>query len=185
LPPAPCSSLSYSVSMDVFEAIEGRRSIRRFQGRPLPGDILERILGAAVKAPSAGNAQPWRFIVVQGERLKEELVEAALGQGFLAQAPAVVVVCADLIRARRAYGKRGEELYCVQDTAAAIQNMLLAAHALGVGSCWVGAFSEEGVRRILSLPAGLRPVALVPLGYPAEKPPPRPRRPLREVVEYR
>lgn len=171
--------------MDVFEAIEGRRSIRRFQGRPLPRDILERILGAAVKAPSAGNAQPWRFIVVQGERLKEELVEAALGQGFLAQAPAVVVVCADLIRARRAYGKRGEELYCVQDTAAAIQNMLLAAHALGVGSCWVGAFSEEGVRRILSLPAGLRPVALVPLGYPAEKPPPRPRRPLREVVEYR
>ncbi len=165
--------------------VRGRRSIRRFKPDPVPEEDLVEILEAATWAPSAGNAQPWRFIVVRDPGLKRGLVAAALGQDFVAEAPVVIVVCADLERARRAYGDRGVGLYCIQDTAAATQNMLLVAHAKGLGTCWVGAFSEEDVRKTLSLPAGLRPVALVPLGYPAQEPRPRPRRPLDDVVEYR
>ncbi|NOX45258.1 MAG: nitroreductase family protein [Caldiserica bacterium] len=169
----------------ILEIIKGRRSVRRFKPDPIPDGDLAEILEAATWAPSAGNAQPWRFVVVRDRGLKAELVAAALGQGFIAEAPVVVVVCADLERARRAYGERGEGLYCIQDTAAATQNMLLAAHAKGLGNCWVGAFSEEEVRAVLSLPDGLRPVAIVPIGRPAQEPRPRPRRPLEEVVEYR
>ncbi|HIE48213.1 TPA: nitroreductase family protein, partial [Candidatus Bipolaricaulota bacterium] len=151
----------------------------------VPPELLDQLLEAARWAPSAGNAQPWRFVVVGSEELKEGLVRAALGQRFLAQAPVVIVVCADLTRARQAYGSRGETLYCLQDTAAAVQNLHLAAFEQGLGTCWVGAFDEAEVARLLGLPPGLRPVALVPVGYPAETPAPRPRRPLSEIVEYR
>jgi nitroreductase len=170
---------------NLVEIIKGRRSIRRFKPDVIPEEDLVRILEAATWAPSAGNAQPWRFIVVRGPELKRKLVAAALGQGFIAEAPVVIVVCADLERARRAYGDRGVGLYCIQDTAAATQNLLLAAHAKGLGACWVGAFSEDEVRGALSLPQELRPVAIVPLGHPDQEPRPRPRRPLDEVVEYR
>lgn len=172
--------------MNVHEAIHRRRSIRRFEpGREVPPELVEKLLTAATLAPSAGNAQPWRFIVVLSPGLKGELARAALGQAFIAQAPVVLVVCADLERARRAYGERGESLYCLQDTAAATQNILLTATELGLGTCWVGAFDEGEVARLLGLPSSLRPVALIPVGYPAEEPPPRPRRPLPEVTDYR
>lgn len=172
--------------MSVWEAIKGRRSVRRFDpARDVPREVVSRLLEAARWAPSAGNAQPWMFVVVRSKELKEGLVQAALGQRFLAQAPLVIVVCADLARAREAYGSRGETLYCLQDTAAAVQNILLAAAEQGLGTCWVGAFDESEVARLLGLPPGLRPVALVPVGYPAETPAPRPRRPLSEIVEYR
>lgn len=170
---------------ELLGIIKGRRSIRRFKPDPIPEEDLVEVLEAATWAPSAGNAQPWRFVVVRDPELRGKLVAAALGQGFIAEAPVVVVVCVDLERARRAYGERGETLYCIQDTAAATQNMLLIAHAKGLGTCWVGAFSEEKVRTALALPEGLRPVAIVPMGRPAEEPRPRPRRPLEEVVEYR
>lgn len=171
--------------MEVFEAIRVRRSVRRYLGDPLPAEVLEELLSAAILAPSAGNTQPWRFIVVRDRKLREGLVAAAHGQGFLAEAPVVIVVCADLDRARRAYRQRGETLYCLQDTAAAIQNLLLAATAKGLGTCWVGAFDEGKVAELLGLPRELRPVALVPVGRPGEQPRARPRRPLAEVVEHR
>ncbi|MCD5408798.1 nitroreductase family protein [Candidatus Bipolaricaulota bacterium] len=172
--------------MNVWEAIKGRRSVRRFDPQQdVSPELVNRLLEAARWAPSAGNAQPWRFVVVRSPELKEKLAQAALGQRFLAQAPVVIVVCADLARTRDAYGHRGETLYCLQDTAAAIQNIHLAATELGLGTCWVGAFDESEVARLLALPPGFRPVALVPVGYPAEAPAPRPRRPLSEVVEYR
>jgi len=171
--------------VDVFEAIRARRSVRRFMREPIAPEVLEELLSAAVLAPSAGNAQPWRFIVVRDPQLKEGLVAAAYGQSFLGEAPVVIVVCADLERARRAYRERGETLYCLQDTAAAVQNLLLAATAKGLGTCWVGAFDEGRVAELLGLPRGLRPVALIPVGRPAESPRPRPRRPLSELIEYR
>lgn len=171
--------------MEVFEAIRVRRSVRRYSGDPIPMEVLAELVSAAVLAPSAGNTQPWRFIVVRDRKLREGLVAAAYGQTFLAEAPAVIVVCADLDRARRAYRQRGETLYCLQDTAAAIQNLLLAATAKGLGTCWVGAFDEGEVAELLGLPRELRPVALVPVGRPGEQPQARPRRPLTEVVEYR
>lgn len=171
--------------MDVFEAIRARRSVRRYASDPVSDEVLKELLSAAILAPSAGNAQPWRFIVVRDLELRKGLVSAAYGQGFLAEAPVVIVVCADLERARRAYRERGETLYCLQDTAAAIQNLLLAATAKGLGTCWVGAFDEGKVAELLGLSKGLRPVALIPVGKPAEAPSARPRRPLAEVVEYR
>lgn len=168
--------------MDLFEAIEGRRSIRAYLPDPVKEEDLRRILEAAIKAPSAGNLQPWEFIVVKDPEIKRKLTEAALGQEFIEEAPIVIVVCANTMRSSSVYGSRGASLYCIQDTAAAIQNMLLAAYALGYGTCWVGAFYEDEVSRILGLPSYIRPVAIVPLGKPAEHPSPRPRRPLKEVV---
>jgi nitroreductase len=170
-------------AVDLLEAIRKRRSVRKYAGDLVTDDEVSAVLEAAITAPSAGNAQPWRFIVVRDQGTREKLVPAALGQKFLSQAPVVIVVCADLVRARRAYGDRGEGLYCLQDTAAAIQNMLLAATAHGLGTCWVGAFDERAVAELLHLATGLRPVALIPLGRSREAPSARARRPLSEVVD--
>ncbi|MHA1616231.1 MAG: nitroreductase family protein [Candidatus Njordarchaeales archaeon] len=170
--------------MDVFECIKTRRSIRKFLPDPVKEEDLNKILDAARWAPSAGNLQPWEFIVVRDPERKEAIARAALNQRFIAEAPVVIVVCANIPRTASRYGERGETLYCIQDTAAATQNMLLAAHALGYGTCWVGAFREEEVKRILNIPPDVRPVAIIPLGKPAEQPPPRGRYPLEEVVHY-
>ena len=109
---------------------------------------------------------------------------AALDQTFIEEAPVVIVVCANEIRSGRGYGNRGATLYCLQDTAAAIQNMLLTACDLGLGTCWVGAFHEEDARKILNIPRGVRPIAIIPVGHPAEKPEMRFKRALSEVVHY-
>jgi len=171
--------------VDVGEAIRRRRSVRKYSGDPVTDDEVRGVLEAAIAAPSAGNAQPWRFIVVRDRELREGLVQAAHGQRFLAEAPVAIVVCADLARARQAYGDRGATLYCLQDTAAAVQNMLLAATARGLGTCWVGAFDEGGASEVLGLPVGLRPVAMVSIGRFRELPQARDRRPLSEVADHR
>lgn len=172
--------------MELKEAIKGRRSIRKFDPDVQPSEEdLTALLEAAIHAPSAGNVQPWQFIVVRSDTLRQRLSSAAMGQPFVAQAPVVIVVCVDLAQARKSYGTRGEELYCLQESAAAVQNVLLTAHGRGWGTCWVGAFDEGQVRETLSLPKNLRPVALIPLGRPAESPAARPRRSLDQVVsEY-
>ncbi|MEM2676833.1 MAG: nitroreductase family protein [Candidatus Bathyarchaeia archaeon] len=170
--------------MDVFEAIMGRRSIRAYREMEVSQEIVEKLIDAARWAPSAGNIQPWEFIVVRNSETKRRLAEAALGQSFIEEAPVVIVVCADEERSARGYGTRGRALYCIQDTAAAIQNIHLAAYALGLGTCWVGAFREDEVRKILDIPVGVRPVAIIPVGYPAESPAPRSRRPLKQLIHY-
>lgn len=170
--------------MELTQVLRDRRSIRSFQSRPVADEDLEALLQAAIAAPSAGNRQAWFFYVIKDFKLRQKLVEAALGQKFIAEAPVAVVVCADFARSAERYGERGATLYCLQDTAAAIQNMLLAAHDRGLGTCWVGAFNEARVAEILSIPTDrLRPVAIIPIGYPAAVPAPRPRRPLEEVVK--
>jgi len=152
--------------VDVFEAMEKRHSVRSFEpGRDVPDEMVEELLRCGCQAPSAGNVQPWRFIIVRDAEKKEELAAAALGQRFLAEAPVVIVVCADLAAHSLSYGQRGVELYSIQDTAAATENMLLAATALGLGACWVGAFREDDVVEALRLVKDLRPMALVPVGY--------------------
>ena len=170
------------MKIDVFKAIKGRRSVRAFTDEPVSEDEVNQLLDAARWAPSAGNIQPWKFVVVRDTQLKRGLVEAALDQTFIQEAPVVFVVCANPTRSSRRYGSRGISLYCLQDTAAAIQNMHLAAYALGLATCWVGAFQEEKARRVLNLPDDLRPVAIIPVGHAAEKPALSPRRPLSEVV---
>ncbi len=167
--------------MEVLEAIRERRSVRSFKPDPIPEKDLRTMLEAAVMAPSAGNRQPWEFVIVREEGRKRELAEAAHWQDFLAEAPVVIVVCANLARSSSRYGKRGEELYCLQDTAAAIQNLLLTAHSLGYGTCWIGSFEDEEVARVIKAPKGIRPVAIIPIGRPAEKPEAPPRIPLEKV----
>ena len=170
--------------MDVFEAIKGRRSIRVFQNRDIPPETVDRLIDAARWAPSAGNIQPWEFIIVRKPETKRKLAEAALEQTFIEEAPVVIVVCADENRSSQGYGTRGKTLYCLQDTAAATQNIHLAAYALGLGTCWVGAFREDEAKKILNIPSGVRPVAIIPVGYPAEKPQPRNRRPINQIIHY-
>lgn len=167
--------------MDVFEAIKNRRSIRVFQKKNVSEEKIETIIDAGSHAPSAGNIQPWEFVVVTDPEVKHQLAIAALNQSFVESASVVIVVCADEARSSQRYGSRGANLYCIQDTAAAVQNMLLAAHALGLGTCWVGAFREDMARKALSTPSHVRPVALVPIGYSAKSPSPRRRRPISEV----
>lgn len=168
--------------MDVFEAIKGRRSVRSYASREVSDETVEKLIDAARWAPSAGNVQPWEFIIVRSLDIKRKLAAAALNQRFIEEASVVIVVCADEQRSARAYGSRGASLYCIQDTAAAIQNIHLAAYALGLGTCWVGAFREDQASQALRLPPYIRPVAIIPVGYPAEKPQPRPRRSLKEII---
>ena len=154
-------------------AIKNRRSIRRFLNKEIPKDALDVLKDALIWAPSAGNLQSRRFYFVFNNDVKKRIVDAALHQTFIAQAPLVVIACADLLIGR-SYGSRGEELYSIQDVACSVENMMLAAHSLGLGSVWVGAFHEEGIANVLDMPSHLRPMAILPVGYPAHSPsPPR------------
>ena len=150
----------------------------------LPRELVVGLVDAARWAPNGGNLQPWQFVVVADPSRKRDLAAAALGQGFVAAASVVIVVCALPEVSARHYGERGRSLYCLQDTAAATENLLLAATAAGLGSCWVGAFDEGAVARALELPAAWRPVALVPVGRPREAPPRRSRHPLERIVVW-
>lgn len=171
--------------MDLWTAIERRCSTRRFKREEISPATVQKILEAAIRAPSAGNRQPWHFIVVRDAAVKEALAQAAYGQDFVAEAPVVIVVCAEPERSASRYGTRGRELYCLQDTAAATEHILLAATALGLGCCWVGAFDEKTAAHALALPSQFRPVAMVPIGKAAEPWRRTPRRPLSEVTSYR
>jgi len=132
--------------------------------------LIGVMLYSATHAPSAGNTQGWHFIVVKDEDVKKKLAEAALRQRFIAEAPVVIVVCIDKEKVIMRYGKRGEAFYSIQDTANAAMIMMLAAHGLGLSTCWVGAFDEDRVGHALELPEQLRPVAIMPVGYSDEAP---------------
>jgi nitroreductase len=167
--------------MDVMDCIKSRRSVRRFKPDEISDSQLNIILDAAIHAPSAGNAQDWDFVVVKKQESRRRLMQACAGQSMVGQAPVVIVVCANLKKIAR-YGSRGEGLYSIQDTALASQNLILAAWSLGIGSCWIGRFDEGEVRQLLVLPEFVRPVAIIPLGYPAERPSKPERWPLKDFV---
>lgn len=158
--------------MDVFEAIKNRRSIRKYRSDFISEECIRKILDSAKWAPSAGNLQPWEFIVVTDKNVKRHLSEAALEQPFIEEAPVIIVICTNEERSARIYGTRGRHFYCLLDAAAAVQNILLTAYALGLGTCWVGAFDDIKVAAVLKLPSGVRTIAIVPLGYADETPKP-------------
>ncbi|MFQ5909014.1 MAG: nitroreductase family protein [Thermoplasmata archaeon] len=168
--------------MELSEAIGSRRSIREYRDDDVPEELVDQLLMAACQAPSAGNTQSWEFVIVRDPRRKQDLARAALDQKFVAEAPVVVAVCANQARSAAEYGARGADLYSIQDCAAATQNLLLTAFSIGLGTCWVGAFDEEAVSRLLGLPEDVRPLALIPVGYPVEEPEAPPRFPLSRVV---
>ncbi len=171
--------------MEVFEAILKRRSVRRFKDSQIPREKIERLKEALIWAPSAGNLQARKFYFVFNEELKEKLAEAALNQDFISEAPLVVVGCCDLEKISW-YGERGKNLYTICDVAASIENLMLLATAEGLGSCWVGAFDEEKVIKILNLPKNERPIVLVPVGLPAQTPKAPPRvKPEEAIKEIR
>ena len=156
--------------MDTEHCIRSRRSVRRFLAKNVEWDKIGKILNAGRFAPSAGNLQGWHFIVVQDEKRRKEIAESSLQQYWMAEAPTYIIICTDTARYRQFYGTRGEMLYSIQDCAAAVQNMLLEAHHLGVGACWVSAFDEEMVKRVCQIPDEVRPQAIVVIGYAGEKP---------------
>lgn len=170
--------------MEVFESIIKRQSVRMYDKKDVPDELIGQLIEAAVHAPSAGNVQPWEFIIVKEKNTKKELSSAALKQRHIEEAPVVIVVCAHLEKSADKYGDRGENLYCIQDTAAAIENMLLVATSLGLGTCWNGAFEENKVKSILSIPERLRPMALITVGYPISylKPTKTLRRPFENIT---
>jgi nitroreductase len=172
------------MSAEALKAVFGRHSCRDFTGEPLPEEDLKTLMEALRQAPSAGNMQPWRFYVVKNASVKRRLAKAAYGQDFVSDAPVVFVICADAEESATTYRDRGRTLYCLQDTAAATENLLIAATALGYGTCWVGAFDEGAARDALSLPENLRPVAMVPVGrgrIPSRGPE---RKPVEEIFEF-
>lgn len=169
--------------MEVWEAIAQRTSVRQYRHDDVAPRLINRILEAAISAPSAGNRQPWHFWIVRNPAVRRALSEAAWNQQTVADAPVVIVICADPDRSAATYGQRGRDLYCIQDTAAAAMNVLLMATALELGTCWVGAFDERQAAQALDLPKNQRPVAMITLGYPVDVPKHRTdRRPLSDVT---
>jgi len=198
------------MDLDIISLLKNRRSIQEYTPKNVSEKVLDVILEAAMWAPSAHNAQPWRFIVVRDSALKLKLAEAmayrwksdlakngvskkdreSLAEASVkrfSSAPIVIVSCLTMMEMNHYPDKRRQRIestMAVQSVAAAIENMLLASHAMGLGACWFCAplFCPETVRKVLKLPPDFEPQALVTLGYPAERPLPPLRKPLKEIV---
>jgi len=158
-------------SKDVIHLIKNRRSIKKFLPKDVSDAILRELIDAARHAPSAGNHQPWEFIIVRDPVIKQHLAEACYNQMWIKDAPVLIVAGINNRLAGAVYGERGLKLYGIQDVAAAIENMLIAAEYLGLGTNWIGDFSENQVAILTHCPDYVRPAAIIALGYPAETPP--------------
>ena len=162
---------------DVLKAIQSRRSVRRFTGEPVEHLDIEKILEAGRFAPSGKNTQPWRFVVVESESKRSELAMLFPQQGLVAAAPVTLAVLLD-----REAGY--DELKDVQGIGAAIENILLAVHALGLGACWMGKACDKEIERFLGAREGEELMALIPIGHPAEAPTPTPRLSLSDLARF-
>lgn len=168
--------------MEFFDVVNNRRSIRAFKEKEVDKETVNRILEAVNLAPSAGDLQAYRIAVVKDEEKKGELAVAALDQEFITQAPIVFVFCADRKGSEIKYGERGYDLYSIQDATIAAAYCQLAVAALGLGCVWVGAFDPLEVSRVIDAGEHEVPVAIMPVGYPAERPKWTGRKELNELV---
>lgn len=166
--------------MNIYELIQKRRSIRSYLPDMIEEDKLKRILEAGRLAPSGKNAQAWKFIITRDSKLKEKLVEACKGQEFVGEADCVITVCVDESKVYQHHG--GYMTSFAVDGAIALEHMILAATEEGLGTCWIGAFYEDKVRKILGVPQPYRIIALTPLGYPAVEGRDRGRKNLDEII---
>ena len=195
------------------EAIEKRRSIRRFKPDPVPKECINELLDAARLAPSGCNAQPWRFRIVTEQAAKSELAHAAFDQTFIAQAPAVIVCCADIgaylagtvsgiqdlgkinalenrivdILLKRADQMKSSSVEQVKpkiafNVAIAIEHIVLRALDFGLGTCWIRLFDAQKINDLFGWNENIFPVALLPIGYPAEDPAPRKRMKIEDIL---
>lgn len=168
--------------MEFFEVVKKRHSIRAFQKKKIEEEKIQKLLEVANSAPSAGDLQAYQILLVKDQKKKERLAKASWDQDFIAQAPVDLVFCIDPLRSAQRYGKRGETLYSIQDATISCAYAHLAAVDLGLGSVIVGAFDEAEVSRIIDIPLTLRPIIILPIGYPDEKPEKTPRRSLDDLV---
>ena len=168
--------------MDFFKVVDERHSMRKYADTPLEEEKLIKILETANKAPSAGNLQGYEIYIIRSHEQRQALVKAAWDQEFLAEAPVVLIFCANPSRVVERYEERGSGLYCIQDATIACTFSMLAAKALGLDTVWVGAFDEDSVRKTIHIPDNLRPVAMLPIGYPGKIPGLRPRRELKDLI---
>ena len=170
--------------MELDQIIKERKSIRKFKNLDVPWYLISECLDAAHHAPSSGNVQNWRFIVVRNKETREKLGKICDEQYWVIRSPVLIIVCSELSKIRKFFGVRGEALYAVQNCAAAIQNLVLKAHELGLGTVWIGAFDELKLKELLKIDSEIRPQAIIALGYPetfAEKPK---REPLENFVSF-
>ncbi|MGM5487983.1 MAG: nitroreductase family protein [Nanobdellota archaeon] len=156
--------------METLDCIATRRSVRKYKTEDICMDDIGKILYAGHQAPSAGNLQNWKFVLVKNQETRLAIAEACYKQLWMADAPVHIVVCSRTEEVEQYYGVRGERLYSIQNCAAAIENMLIAATDLGFGSCWVGAFEEDGLRGAVGIPDNVRPQAVITIGFAAEIP---------------
>ena len=166
--------------MDIFTAISTRRSVRSFRVGEIEDSKLLKILEAGRLSPSAKNLQAWKFVVVRDAATRERLAAAANGQSFAGKAPVLIVACGT---APEYIMPCGQHAYAV-DVSIACAHMVLEAWELGIGSCWLGAFNEAEVKKILNIPESVRIVAMIPFGYPDLPVAARPRKKLEEIVSY-
>lgn len=173
------------MNKDVFECMRDSHSVRQFKPEPISDEMITKLLQAANWAPSAGNLQPWYLYVVKDEELKHKVAEVCNNQSQVEEAPVLIAVLADPAKSNEKYGERGAQLYCLQDSAAAAQNILLAAEALGLGACWVGAFDEVRLQTILEAAPRLRAVAILCIGKSDEDVPEiKERRRVAEIAKF-
>lgn len=155
--------------MDAMQAILSRRSIRRYIDKPVSDEVVEQLLKSAMSAPSAGNEQPWHFVVIRDRQILNEIPKIHPYSGMLKEAPLAILICGD--ESLQKY--KG---YWVQDCSAATENLLIAVNALGLGGVWLGVYPIEdrvvGIRKLLGMPESVIPFALISIGYPAEQKPP-------------
>jgi nitroreductase len=170
--------------MDIFQVIRDRRSIRKYKDMPVEREKIEQILDAARLAPSWKDMQCWRFLVLDDAAKRSKVLEAFPddnpGKKAIALAPVVIVVCADPSES----GIENGIEYYIADTAIAFEHLCLAAHALGLGTCWMGWYNEEQIKRALAIPDDIRIIGITPLGYPDQEPKARPRKELPEIAFY-
>jgi len=170
---------------DFFETVRHRHSVRSYQSDlPVEKEKLNAIIETACSAPSAGDLQAYKIVVVSNSEKRLALSAAAQDQSFISEAPICLVFCAEPDRSAQKYGDRGRDLYAIQDTTIAAAYAQLAVVAAGMASTWVGYFDETRVKEIIELEEGLNPIAMLALGYPAELPEPTTRRRLDEIVSH-
>ena len=179
--------------MEFRQVINQRMSIRIFDQKDVDNQAIQQILWCGHQAPTAGNLQPWEFIVIRRPEIKEAIVKTTFvgndeqsknTQAWMLKASVFIVICANVEKTKARYGKKSTESLIYLDISACVENMLLAAVDLQLASCYISGFRENELISALSLPEGILPIAVLPIGYPASIPEKRKKRDLQEIVHY-
>ncbi|MBS3112561.1 nitroreductase family protein [Candidatus Woesearchaeota archaeon] len=170
--------------MKIIDIIKKRRSIREFLDKQVEFHKIVDVIEAGMHAPSAGNLQNWKFIIIRDQEKREQIAEACVEQYWISLAPVMIIICSENERAERYYEERGVNFYNIQNCAAAAQNMLLMATELGLSSCWIGAFNEDRIKSLLLIPENVKINIILPIGYSNTKPEEKHMLDIKELFYY-